>query len=257
MSTPAKAGPRSPAVDSAVRVTALAPWTSRASARHRAGDARLEHRRRRAVDHRDHRDLPQPHRVRQEEEGGERLGADPDQVRADHHGPRVEAVREDPAEYHQAGEARGGRGHHQADVAGRVAVRQQARGQRHRQHGVAEHRHRAGGEVEPEVRRPQPVGGGRAERVGAAGAGGGGGRAGRAPGRGRTHIRQYGLDHSAPSTWLMIRGYPGPGTAAATVPARSRAPRPRPPAGRRGPRAPRGRCRAAGRTPRPRARRAA
>ncbi|MEJ8672081.1 hypothetical protein WKI71_38240 [Streptomyces sp. MS1.AVA.1] len=121
---------------------------------HCAGDAGLEHGARRAVDEADRADLPQHDVPGEEQHGGQGLGAEADQVGADHQLAGAETVGDDPAEDDEPGEGGGRRGQGEADGSGAVPVLQQARGEGHRQHGVAELGDGPGDEEQAEVPRP-------------------------------------------------------------------------------------------------------
>ncbi len=126
---------------------------------HRAGHAGLEHRAGHTVDEADRADLPEHHVPGVEQHGGQGLGAEPDEVGADHQLARAEPVGDDPAEDHESREGGGRRGHGEAHRARAVPVLQQARGQGDGQHRVPEpgdgSRHEEQREV-PRPDRPRP-----------------------------------------------------------------------------------------------------
>ncbi len=128
---------------------------------HGAGHAGLEDRAGHAVDDADGADLPQHHVPGEEQAGGDGLGAEPDEVGADHQPAGAEPVGDDPAEDDQSGERGGRGGHGEADRARAVPVFQQAGGEGDGQHGVAEAGYGPGHEEEREVPRPDRRGAGR------------------------------------------------------------------------------------------------
>ena len=123
-------------------------------ARDGAGDAGLEEGGRRAVHRADHADLPEHHVPGEEHDRGEGLGDQAREVGADHQQSCAEPVREDTAEDDEPRETGHGGGHREADGARAVPVLEQARGERHRQHGVPQLGHGTRREEQPEVPRP-------------------------------------------------------------------------------------------------------